>query len=192
MDQERHTYILEELARLGFGPYPPINNNGFVPVTEVSAIKQELGQHKEVGDHLQAIGYWDNFKKAERSMLIGSNAIRFQLTYEAEPAEAKSSLTATHVLEYKKDTLGTLSFEKHACYIDSAAPNKERYPRCYIYRSDDIPSPSISLAFDMTQMVAIEPYDINHFLEQKLGNRPTPKNNRKPVQKRRKGRSPHP
>jgi hypothetical protein len=191
MDQERHTYILEELARLGFGPYPPVNNNGFVPVTEASAIKDELGHHKEVDDHLQAIGYWDNLRKAKRSMFIGPKAIRFQLTYEVESEEDKLSLTATHVLEYRKDTLGTLSFEKHACYINSAVPNQEQYPRCYIYHSDDVPAPSISQAFEMTQMIAIQPHDINHFLSEKLRNRPTPEDNKKPIQKRRKGRGPN-
>jgi hypothetical protein len=189
MDQERYTFILEELARLGFAPYPAINNDGFVPVTKSNAIKDELGHYKEVGDHLQAIGYWDNFKKAERTMFIGQNAIRLQLTYETETAQIKSSLTPTHVLEYKKDSQqGTLSFEKHACYIISAVPNQERYPRCYIYRSDDVPAPSITQAFEMTQMIAIEPHDINHFLAQKLGNSPIPENIKKPIQKREKAK----
>lgn len=193
MDQERYTFILEELARFGFVPYPAVNNDGFVPVTKTSAIKEELFYHKEVSDHLQAIGYWDNFKKAKRTMFIGQNAIRFHLAYETKPAEATSILTATHVLEYKKYTQqGTLYFEKHACYINSAVPNHERYPRCYIYRSDDVPAPSISQAFEMTQMIAIQPHDINYFLAEKLRNRPIPEDNKKPIQKRRKGRGPHP
>jgi hypothetical protein len=192
MDQERYTFILEELARVGFAPYPAVINDGFVPVTKNSAIEEELFHHKEVSDHLQAIGYWDNFKKAERTMLIGQNAIRFQLAYETKPAEATSSLTATHVLEYKKDTQqGTLSFVKHACYINSAVSNQELYPRCYIYRSDDVPAPTISQAFEMTQMIAIQPHDINHFLAEKLGSRSAPEVNKKPIQKRRKGRGPH-